>query len=77
MIDFHHTFDLVIYDVPPVLELADVSLLAPHTDGILLVVRIDKTDSSMIKRTLEHLKAYQMNVLGMVSNGHRGNINGN
>ncbi|MBD2676737.1 MULTISPECIES: polysaccharide biosynthesis tyrosine autokinase [Nostoc] len=77
MIDFHHTFDLVIYDAPPVLELADVSLLAPHTDGILLVVRIDKTDSSMIKRTLEHLKTYRMNVLGMVSNGHRSNINPN
>ncbi|MFN6561199.1 MAG: GumC family protein [Nostoc sp. ChiSLP01] len=75
MIDFHQTFDLVIYDAPPVLELADVSLLAPHTDGILLVVRIDKTDSSMIKRTLEHLKTYRMNVLGMVSNG-QSNING-
>ncbi|WP_445637566.1 non-specific protein-tyrosine kinase [Nostoc sp. DSM 114161] len=75
MIDFYHTFDLVIYDAPPVLELADVSLLAPHTDGILLVVRIDKTDSSILKRTLEHLKTYRMNVLGMVSNG-QSNING-
>ncbi|MFN6471310.1 MAG: GumC family protein [Nostoc sp. SerVER01] len=77
MTDFHNTFDLVIYDAPPLLELADVSLLAPHTDGMLLVVRIDKTDSSMIKQTLEHLKTYRMNVLGMVSNGQRSNINGN
>ncbi|MFN6495937.1 MAG: GumC family protein [Nostoc sp. DedQUE01] len=76
MTDFHNTFDLVIYDAPPLLELADVSLLAPHTDGMLLVVRIDKTDSSMIKQTLEHLKTYRMNVLGMVSNGQRSNING-
>ncbi|MDZ8079541.1 MAG: polysaccharide biosynthesis tyrosine autokinase [Nostoc sp. DcaGUA01] len=74
MTDFHNTFDLVIYDAPPLLELADVSLLAPHTDGMLLVVRIDKTDSSMIKQTLEHLKTYRMNVLGMVSNGHKSNI---
>ncbi|MDZ8188225.1 MAG: polysaccharide biosynthesis tyrosine autokinase [Nostoc sp. ChiSLP02] len=71
MRDFHNTFDLVIYDTPPLLDLADVSLLASQTDGMLLVVRLDKTDSSMIKRTLEHLKTYQMNVLGMVSNGHR------
>ncbi|MDZ8023336.1 MAG: polysaccharide biosynthesis tyrosine autokinase [Nostoc sp. DedQUE11] len=77
MTDFHNTFDLVIYDAPPLLELADVSLLAPHIDGMLLVVRIDKTDSSMIKQTLEHLKTYRMNVLGMVSNGQRSNINGN
>ncbi len=77
MTDFHNTFDLVIYDAPSLLELADVSLLAPHTDGILLVVRIDKTDSSMIMRTLEHLKTYRMNVLGMVSNGQKTNINSN
>ncbi|MBD2414769.1 capsular biosynthesis protein [Nostoc calcicola FACHB-389] len=69
MTNFHNTFDLVIYDAPPLLGLADASLLAPYTDGILLVVRIDKTDSSMITRTLEHLKIYRMNTLGMVSNG--------
>jgi succinoglycan biosynthesis transport protein ExoP len=75
MIDFHNTFDLVIYDAPPMLGLADTSLLAPHTDGILLVVKIDKTDSSMIQRTLDHLKFSRMNVLGMVSNGQKSNIN--
>ncbi|MBW4673050.1 MAG: polysaccharide biosynthesis tyrosine autokinase [Desmonostoc geniculatum HA4340-LM1] len=69
MTDFHNTFDLVIYDAPPLLGLADASLLARYADGILLVVRIDKTDSSMISRALEHLKIYRMNTLGMVSNG--------
>jgi polysaccharide biosynthesis transport protein len=75
MTDFHNTFDLVIYDSPPMLGLADASLLVPHTDGILLVVKIDKTDSSMIQRALDHLKMSRMNALGMVSNGHRGKIN--
>ncbi|MBD2563924.1 MULTISPECIES: GumC family protein [Nostoc] len=75
MTDFHNTFDLVIYDTPPLLGLADASLLAPHTDGILLVVKIDQTDSSMIQRTLDHLKFSRMNTLGMVSNGERSNIN--
>jgi polysaccharide biosynthesis transport protein len=75
MTDFHNTFDLVIYDSPPMLGLADASLLVPHTDGILLVVKIDKTDSLMIDRTLEHLKMSRMNALGMVSNGQRGKIN--
>ncbi|WP_392534610.1 GumC family protein [Nostoc sp. C117] len=75
MKDFHNTFDLVIYDSPPLLGLADANLLVPHTDGILLVVKIDKTDSSMIDRTLDYLKMSRMNALGMVSNGQRGNIN--
>jgi polysaccharide biosynthesis transport protein len=73
--DFHNSFDLVIYDTPPLLGLADVRLLAPHTDGILLVVRIDKTNSSMLERALDNLKISQMKVLGMVSNGQKSNIN--
>ncbi|MEH2443106.1 GumC family protein [Nostoc sp.] len=75
MIDFHNAFDLVIYDSPSILGLADTNLLAPHTDGILLVVKMDKTDSSTIQRTLDHLKFSRMNVLGMVSNGQKGNVN--
>ncbi|MFN6460373.1 MAG: GumC family protein [Nostoc sp. DedVER02] len=75
MIDFHNAFDLVIYDSPPILGLADTSLLAPYTDGILLVVKMDKTDSSMMQQTLEHLKFSRMNALGMVSNGQKSNIN--
>ncbi|MBD6617910.1 polysaccharide biosynthesis tyrosine autokinase [Komarekiella sp. 'clone 1'] len=69
MADFHNSFDLVIYDTPPLLGLADASLLAPNTDGILLVVRIDKTDSSKIQQALDHLKISPMNVLGIVGNG--------
>ncbi|MBE9033821.1 GumC family protein [aff. Roholtiella sp. LEGE 12411] len=73
--DFHNSFDLVIYDTPPLLGLADVRFLAPYTDGILLVVRIDKTNSSVLERALDNLKISQMKVLGMVSNGQKSNIN--
>ncbi|MDZ8055098.1 MAG: GumC family protein [Aulosira sp. ZfuVER01] len=74
MADFHNTFDLVIYDTPPLLGLADASLLAPNTDGILLVVRIDKTDSSKIQQALDNLKIYPLNVLGIVGNGQKDNF---
>ncbi len=43
MTDLHHTFDFVIYDAPPLVGLADASLIVPHTDGILLVVTRSKT----------------------------------
>ncbi|MBW4612852.1 MAG: polysaccharide biosynthesis tyrosine autokinase [Desmonostoc vinosum HA7617-LM4] len=74
MEDFHNTFDLVIYDAPPLIGLADASLLAPHTDGILLTVRLDQTDSSALDRALENLKMSRINILGMVSNGQKNNI---
>ncbi|WP_026733388.1 GumC family protein [Fischerella sp. PCC 9605] len=77
MEDFHQTYDLVIYDAPSLPGLADASLLAPHTDGILLVVRIDKTDSSVLKRALDSLQMSRMNVLGVVGNGQKQDFDNN
>jgi polysaccharide biosynthesis transport protein len=74
MVEFHNSFDLVIYDVPPLVGLADVSLVAPHTDGILLVVKIGKTESSVLRRALENLKISRLNVLGIVGNGEKNNF---
>ncbi|NEO89153.1 MAG: polysaccharide biosynthesis tyrosine autokinase [Moorea sp. SIO3G5] len=72
MADFEETFDLVIYDTPPVLGLADASLLTPHTDGLILVSRIGKTDRSTLTQALENLKLSQIQVLGIVANGVKG-----
>jgi len=61
-------FDLVIYDTPPLLGLADSSLLATHTNGIVLVARMDKTDRSVLMQALDQLKFSRANVLGIVGN---------
>lgn len=62
-------FDLVIYDTPPLLGLADSSILAPHTAGIVLVVRLDRTDRSVFRQALDGLKISRCSVLGLVANG--------
>jgi capsular exopolysaccharide synthesis family protein len=76
MAEFHNAFDLVIYDVPPLVGLADVSLIAPHTDGILMVVKMGKTESSVLRRALENIRISRLNVLGIVGNGEKTNFNG-
>ncbi|MEA5553516.1 polysaccharide biosynthesis tyrosine autokinase [Anabaena cylindrica UHCC 0172] len=68
---FSQNFDLVIYDVPPMLGLVDARLLAPQTDGMLLVVRIDKTDKSALMQLQDSLKNSPINVLGVVANGDK------
>lgn len=68
MQQLHQQFDLVIYDSPSLLGLADSSLLATHTDGILLVVRMGKTDRSMLMQALDELKLSRAVVLGIVTN---------
>jgi polysaccharide biosynthesis transport protein len=62
-------FDLVIYDSPPLLGFADAKLIAAHTDGILLVVGLGKTEKRVLNRALEALKTtVQAPVLGIVAN---------
>lgn len=68
---FSENFDLVIYDTPPLSGLVDARLVAVHTDGVMLVVRIDKTDKSAVKQLIDTLKASPINLLGVVVNGEK------
>ncbi len=76
MVELRSEFDLVIYDTPPILGLADSSIVATHTAGIVLVVRMAKTDRNVVRQALDGLKLSRANVLGLVVNGvkkHSGN----
>ena len=71
MRELEQSFDLIIYDTPPLLGLADASLLAPHTDGIVLVVGLGKTNRSALTQAIENLKQAKIPILGLVANGQR------
>ncbi len=72
MEQFEAFFDLVIYDSPPLVGLADGHLIAAHTDGTILVVRLAKTDRSQVSQVLEELKLSGASILGIVANGFKG-----
>lgn len=63
---FEATYDLIIYDMPP-LGLADVKLLAPRVDGIIMVAGVNKTKVAMLTQTLEELRLSAVSVLGVVA----------
>lgn len=65
------TFDLVIYDTPPLLGMADAQLLTPYTNGLLLVVGLRKTERMALSLALESLITAGVPVLGLVANGDR------
>jgi len=69
---FQNAFDLVIFDTPPMLGLADARLLAAHTDGIVMVVGLGRTDRSVLTQVLYGLKTSHARVLGVVANGVKG-----
>jgi capsular exopolysaccharide synthesis family protein len=73
---FQTEYDLVIYDTPPSLGLADGSLLAKRSDGILLVVALGKTGRSELNQVLDNLKMSYVSVLGIIANGVKGFASG-
>lgn len=68
MEQFEAFFDLVIYDTPPVVNLADASLIAARTDGVILVVGLEKTDRSLVMKALDGFNLSGGSVLGVVAN---------
>ncbi|MDJ1184826.1 GumC family protein [Roseofilum casamattae] len=61
-------FDLVIYDTPALVGLADPYLVADYADGMILVARVEKTERSAIAQALEELRISKTNILGIVVN---------
>ncbi|MBX2865896.1 MAG: polysaccharide biosynthesis tyrosine autokinase [Leptolyngbyaceae cyanobacterium MAG.088] len=69
MVDLEKEFDLIIYDAPPLMGLADTTLVAPHTDGVILVSRVNKCDRDILSHAIENIRFAKVPVLGMVANG--------
>ena len=60
--------EVVIFDSPPILAVADASILGAQCDGTLLVVDTGKTRSDVAKRGKETLDKIGVNLLGVVLN---------
>lgn len=74
MEQFKTAFDLVIYDTPHLLGLADANFLAAHTDGLLMVVGVRKTNRSVVMQVMDKLNTFRLPVLGIVANHTLENI---
>lgn len=64
-------FDLVLFDSPPVLPIADASILAPVVDHVILVYEIGKTARQALMRTKVQLEAVGAKLAGVVLNNIR------
>ncbi|BAY08416.1 GumC family protein [Calothrix sp. NIES-2098] len=62
------SFDLVIYDTPPLLGFADPYLLAANTDGLVLVAGLGKLKRTALQQALEQIQISGTPLLGMIAN---------
>ncbi|MYL20113.1 polysaccharide biosynthesis tyrosine autokinase [Halobacillus litoralis] len=62
------TYDIIIFDTPPVHAVTDSQVLSNFVDGVLLVVRSKQTDKESALKAKEQLEQSQVNLLGVVLN---------
>jgi capsular exopolysaccharide synthesis family protein len=61
-------YDLVLFDSPPCLMLADPILLGEKLDGILFLVGLGKVSRRIAPQAVRRIKATGVDVLGMICN---------
>ncbi len=61
-------YDTIILDAPPVLPVADATILTRNTDGILLVVGATRVSQHNLSKAVEQLSLVNANVVGVVLN---------
>jgi len=68
MAGFRETYDLVIFDTPPVLLASEAAALAGIADGVLLVVRAGSTRRRDVRSSVQQLTSIGANLVGFVLN---------
>jgi capsular exopolysaccharide synthesis family protein len=61
-------YDYYIFDTAPVLVADDVLSLAPHVDGLMMVIRAGFTSARMAHTALNSLQMRRVNLMGLVFN---------
>jgi len=62
-------YEYIIIDTPPINIVSDALVLAPKTNGIVLVTKGGRTTHDQIKKTLNSINFANVKILGVVMNG--------
>jgi protein-tyrosine kinase len=66
--EIYNQFDVVIFDTPPVLPVADAQILANQCHGVVMVVKSGQTNKDAAQKAKELLMAAKGKLLGVVIN---------
>ena len=61
-------FDIIIFDAPPLLQVADSRITSKLTDGVVLVVGCTTSDRQRVLKAKEQLDLAEAKILGVVLN---------
>lgn len=69
--NIYECYDMVIFDTPPLLAVADPQILGNYVDGSIMVVSSGKTDKEKAAKAKEVLATCKSKLLGAVMNGKK------
>lgn len=67
--EFREIYDLIIFDLPPMINVTDPQIMATKIDGVIFVIRKDISDKRAIRKSKKLLDDVGANVIGAVFNG--------
>lgn len=65
---FRKHYDWILIDTPPILAMADTSVICPFTDGLVLVVAAEATSRLSIQRAIDQVQGVGGKLLGVTLN---------
>ncbi|WP_034549875.1 CpsD/CapB family tyrosine-protein kinase [Carnobacterium funditum] len=68
LVELETEFDLIIFDLPPVMAVTDAQIMASKVDGTIFVIRKDSSTKDRIMQSKNLLQKVNANVIGVVLN---------
>jgi capsular exopolysaccharide synthesis family protein len=61
-------YDYVLLDTPPVMAVSDAIVVSRYADGVIFIVAQGKAKKKLVKESIQTLKRYEVNIIGIVFN---------
>lgn len=65
--EIRESYDCALVDTPPVQQVSDVGVIGGLCTGVVMVVRMNRTDSQVVRQSLRWLQSNNVKVLGCIA----------
>jgi capsular exopolysaccharide synthesis family protein len=65
--EIRDSYHCTLVDTPPVQQVSDVGVIGGLCTGVVMVVRMNRTDSQIVRQSLRWLQSNNLNILGCIA----------
>lgn len=71
LLEMQRSFDMIIFDAPPLLSVADAQILSNKCDGTLLIISAGEVEKEEVLKAKAILTSSKANIIGAVLNNYK------